>query len=82
MEKHSGEPIVGRLGREWSPAAVGTAMVVIGTGALIFAVIQHYRRVKALRRRGLLPQWNLALYVATLVVVLGVFALGTLVFEL
>ncbi len=82
LEKDSGEPIVGRFGREWSPAVVGIAMVVIGTGALIFATIQHYRRVKALRRHGLLPQWNLALNVAVLVAVLGVFALSTLLLEL
>lgn len=81
LEKDSGEPIIGRFGREWSPSAVGIAMVVIGTGALVFATIQHYRRVQALRRHGLLPQWNLALNVAVLVAVLGIFALSTLLLE-
>jgi putative membrane protein len=55
------------------------AMIVIGTGALVMAIIQHRRRVEALHREGLLPQWNLALNVAVLVAVLGVFALGSLV---
>jgi putative membrane protein len=54
-------------------------MIVIGTGALVVAAIQHRRRVEALRREGLLPQWNLALNVAVLVAVLGVFALASLI---
>jgi putative membrane protein len=79
LEDERGGEIVGRLGRIWAPTTVGMAMVVIGTGALIVAVIQHRRRVAALRREGLLPQWQLALSVATLVAVLGVFAIGALV---
>jgi putative membrane protein len=43
------------------------------------AIIQHRRHVEALRREGLLPQWNLALNVAILVAVLGVYALCALV---
>jgi putative membrane protein len=81
LEQSSGSVIVGRFGREWSPAAVGIAMVIIGTGSLVFATIQHYRRVKALRRHGLLPQWNLAFYVALLVTILGLFALSTLLLD-
>jgi putative membrane protein len=78
LEGERGGPLVGRLGRIWVPTSVGTAMVLIGTGALIVAVIQHRRRVQALRREGLVPQWNLALNVATLVAVLGVFVLLSL----
>ena len=74
-----GGAVVGRFGRTWASTSVGTAMVVIGTGALIMAIIQHRRRVEALRREGLVPQWNLALNVAVLVAVLGIFALGSLV---
>jgi putative membrane protein len=74
-----GGQIVGKMGRIWAPTTVGMSMVVIGTGALIVAIIQHRRRVEALRREGLLPQWQLALSVATLVAVLGVFAIGALV---
>jgi putative membrane protein len=48
------------------------SMVVIGTGALIVAIIQHRRRVEALRGQGLVPQWQLALSVATLIAVLGI----------
>jgi putative membrane protein len=79
LEDQRGAPIVGHLGRTWASTSVGMAMIVIGTGALVVAIIQHRRRVQALRREGLLPQWNLALNVATLVALLGVFALGSLV---
>jgi putative membrane protein len=78
LDDKRGAPLVGNFGRVWSPAILGTAMVVIGTGALVFATIQHWRRVAALRERGLLPQWNLALNVAAVVSVLGIFALVTL----
>lgn len=79
LEDQRGGEIVGRMGRIWAPTTVGMSMVVIGTGALIVAIVQHRRRVEALRRAGLLPQWQLALSVATLVAVLGVFAMGALV---
>jgi putative membrane protein len=79
LEDERGGAIVGRFGRIWAPASVGMAMVVIGTVALIIAIFQHRRRVAALRREGLLPQWQLALGVATLVAVLGVFAFGSLI---
>jgi putative membrane protein len=79
LANERGGAIVGRMGHTWAPTTVGMSMVVIGTGALIVAIIQHRRRVEALRREGLLPQWQLALTVATLVAVLGVFAIGTLV---
>ena len=78
LEERRGAPLVGAFGRTWATTTLGTAMIVIGTGALVVAVVQHKRRVDALRREGLLPQWNLALNVAVLVAVLGVFALGSL----
>lgn len=79
LEDERGAPIVGGVfGRTWATTTLGMAMIVIGTGALVVAIVQHKRRVDALRREGLLPQWNLALNVAMLVAVLGVFALGSL----
>jgi len=78
LEGERGSPLVGGLGRTWSTTTLGMAMIVIGTGALVVAIIQHKRRVDALRREGLLPQWNLAFDVAILVAVMGVFALGSL----
>jgi putative membrane protein len=76
-----GEPIVGRLGTTWSPKAVGMSMVVIGTVALLAAVVQHGRRVSALRREGLVRQWNLAYWISIAVAALGAFALGSLVLD-
>jgi len=72
-------PLVGHFGWTWSPRALGLAMVLIGSGALLMACVQHSRRVRALRREGLAHQWNLAFIVALLVAVLGIFALAALV---
>ena len=81
LEDQRHGPIVGRLGRIWLPTSVGTTMILIGTGALILAIIQHRHRVAALRREGLPPQWSLALSVSTLVSMLGVFVLLSLAVE-
>lgn len=78
LEEQRGGPVVGHFGRTWASDTVGMAMISIGTVALVLAVIQHKRRVEALRGIGLMPQWNLALAVAALVAVLGVFAFGSL----
>jgi putative membrane protein len=74
-----GGEVVGHFGRTWASDTVGLTMIAIGTVALVVAVIQHKRRVDALRAMGLVPQWNLALTVASLVAVLGVFAFVSLV---
>ena len=78
LEEQRGGPVVGHFGRTWASDTVGLAMITIGTVALVLAVIQHKRRVDALRVLGLLPQWNLALTVAALVAVLGVLAFVSL----
>jgi hypothetical protein len=52
---------------------------MIGAGALTVAVFQHWQTLRNLRRQGLEPRWSLALAVASLVAVLGVFALGSVV---
>jgi len=79
LEEHKGGAVVGRLGRTWASDTVGLAMIAIGTVALVIAVVQHKRRVDALRGMGLVPQWNLAMAVASPVAVLGVFAFVSLV---
>lgn len=68
--------------RVWATQAIGLALVTIGTSSLMAAVVQHRRRVDALRGMGLIPQWNLALWVAAAVAVLGVFAFASLVLDL
>jgi putative membrane protein len=66
------------FGRTWASDIVGMTMISIGTVALVVAVFQHKRRVDALRAQGLVQQWNLALWVAAFVALLGVFALASL----
>ncbi|WP_321951197.1 YidH family protein [Paraburkholderia bannensis] len=78
VQSQHGAPVVGRFGATWSPRAVGTAMVVIGTIALLIAVIQHGRRVRVLCREGLAAQWNLAYWIGIAVAALGAFALASL----
>jgi putative membrane protein len=71
-------PIVGVFGRTWTPTTVGLALITIGTAALVAAVLQHGQTLHELRREGLAAGWSLALTVATLIAVLGVFAFGTI----
>jgi putative membrane protein len=70
---------VGWFGRSWAPATLGLTLITIGTVALVAAVIQHWHALEELREEGLAPGWSLALTVATVVAVLGVFAFGSLV---
>ena len=81
LAEQRGTPVVGLFGRTWASDTVGLAMVAIGTITLVAAVIQHRRRVIALRTMGLVPQWNLALWVASAIAVLGVFAFASLVVQ-
>ncbi|MCL4763562.1 MAG: DUF202 domain-containing protein [Burkholderiales bacterium] len=76
-----GAPVVGLFGRTWASDTVGLAMIAIGTATLVAAVIQHRRRVAALQAMGLVPQWNLALWVAAAIAGLGVFAFATLLLQ-
>lgn len=74
LAEQRGHEIVGPFGRTWASDTVGLIMITIGTFALVAAVVQHQRRVAALRELGLPPQWNLALWVSASIAVLGVFA--------
>jgi putative membrane protein len=79
LAEQRGGAVVGTFGRAWASDTVGLTMITIGTLSLVIAVIQHRRRVAALREMGLVPQWNLAYWVAGLVSALGVFAFLALV---
>ena len=70
---------VGWFGRSWARATLGLTLITIGTGALVVAVVQHWHAHEELREEGLSAGWSLALTVAALVAVLGVFAFGSLV---
>jgi putative membrane protein len=78
LAEERGGTIVGPLGRAWASDTVGLLMIAIGTFTMILAVVQHRRRVAELRPYGLVPQWNLALWVSAAITVLGVFAFFTL----
>lgn len=79
LAEQRGGGVVGTFGRTWASDTVGLTMISIGTFSLVAAVIQHRRRVAALRELGLVPQWNLAYWIAGLVSALGVFAFLALV---
>jgi len=79
LEASQKAPVVGFFGRTWSPEAVGLTMLTIGIVSLIFAILQHWSGLKSMRAEGLEPKWSLALVVATLVALLGVFAMVTIV---
>ena len=81
LAQQRGSPVVGLLGHTWASDTVGLSMVAIGTFALVLAVIQHRRRVRAMRDLGLEQQWNLALWVAAPVALLGVFAFLSLLLQ-
>jgi len=81
LAEQRGGAVVGRFGSTWASDTVGLTMIAIGTVSLVVAVIQHQRRVVALRAYGLVRQWNLALWLAGLVAALGVFAFLSLVFQ-
>jgi putative membrane protein len=73
--------LVGLFGRAWGPAGLGLMLIAIGTCSLVAAVAQHAKSLRSLRERGLAPQWSLALVVACVVALLGVFAFASLVFK-
>jgi len=79
LAEQRGGAVIGSFGRTWKSDSVGLTMITIGTVSLLIAVIQHRRRVAALRQMGLVAQWNLAFWVAGLVSALGVFAFLALV---
>ena len=56
-------------------------LVILGTLALLAATVQHVRRSYELMRHGLKPQFSIAVIVAVLLVVVGGFALSSLVLE-
>jgi putative membrane protein len=82
LSEQRGSAVVGPFGRTWASDTVGLIMITIGTFALVAAVIQHHRRVAALRGLGLVPQWNLAMWVAAAIAALGVFAFFGVFIEL
>jgi putative membrane protein len=76
LERNQGAELTGLAGRAYSPATLGMALIAIGTLSLVAAVLQHRAILKRIHEHGLAPRWSLALNVAGVVAVLGVFAFG------
>jgi len=74
LQEQRGGRVVDRFGVTWASDTVGMSMIGIGTVALALAVVQHKKRVDALRAQGLAVRWNLVLIVAGLVAALGALA--------
>lgn len=79
FQQSQGQRVTGLMGRSISPQSLGLALIGIGTLSLVIAVLQHRVTLRRLRQRGLEPQWSLALLVAGLISILGVFAFGGIV---
>jgi putative membrane protein len=58
---------------------IGSALVVLGTVALLAAVLQHWHRVRQLNALGFPRQLSITLIVGVLLVLLGALALTSLV---
>lgn len=81
LEEQRKVDIAGVFGHSYGPATLGLTLITIGTLALVAAVVQHRQTMRRLHERGLVSRWSLALAVASVVAVLGVFAFGSLVLK-
>ena len=66
----------------FSVKGISDFLVILGTASLLVACWQYRHRVRGLRKLGLPREASLTLGVAMLIVVLGAFALTTLVMAL
>jgi putative membrane protein len=73
--------IIGRT-RTLSVENIAYFLVILGTGALILASWQHWRRLRELRAMGLRRQLSVALIVAILLSAVGGFTLSALILAL
>jgi putative membrane protein len=67
------------FGRESDVKHVAYFLVVLGTASLVMAIVQNRMELKALVSQGMKRKPSLALYVAILLSLLGVFAFTDLV---
>jgi putative membrane protein len=75
--------IKGLLGnRSFSISNIAYFLVIIGTLAMLGAMIQHFVRVRAMYRLGFPRQFSIAQGVALLLTLVGTFALTALILEL
>ncbi len=77
-----GGEVKGFFGRTIGVDSIAYYLVVLGTSALVLAVLQHYARVRELRKMGLPLRWSVASIVGILLSMLGAFAITSLVLKL
>lgn len=73
--------ILGRV-RSMSVQNIAYFLVILGTGALIGASFQHWRRMRELRAMGLRRQVSITFLVALLLSAVGLFTLSALILAL
>ena len=73
--------VKGPRGNIWTAEAVGTALISLGTFALIAAIIDHLREVRWLRTCGLEARFSLPAAVAATLAILGVTALLSVIVD-
>jgi putative membrane protein len=61
----------GPLGNVWTPEAVGTALLALGTFALLGAIYNHYSDLKRLKVHGLKMRLSLVTIVAGVLAMVG-----------
>ncbi len=69
--------LLGRV-RTVSMGDLGFLLIVLGTGALLMAALQHWHRVRLLRGMGLHRQLSISFYVSLVLVAIGLLALTSL----
>lgn len=83
VQSTQGSQVAGIFGkRTWSISGLAYFLVVTGVAALVCAAVQHWIRVRDLRKKGMRRQFDLALVVAIVVSVVGAFAFTALVLDL
>jgi putative membrane protein len=78
LAAEKGRPIRGLLVRMLGPDGIGIALVALGTFALLFALIDHRGTLRRLQGEGLEKRRTPAIFVATILVFLGISAILSL----
>ncbi len=77
-----GGEVKGFFGRTIGVDSIAYFLVILGTSALVLAILQHYARFRELRKMGLPRRWSVASVVGILLSMLGAFAITSLVLKL
>jgi len=78
LAAEKGRPMRGFVVRMLGPDGIGMALVALGTFALLFALIDHRGTLRRLQGEGLEKRRTPAIFVATILVFLGISAILSL----